>query len=82
MFIQVNDPSLNRNLDEYQLPHLWDHILHIQLFNSSNNQASPPLLGLPHVGVPSHTPISYHTPPHTPYYPYTPIPLFQWCQLW
>ena len=24
MFICVNDPSLNRNLEKYQLPHIWD----------------------------------------------------------
>ena len=28
MFIHVNDPSLNRNLGKYQLPHIWDNILH------------------------------------------------------
>ena len=27
MFIHVNDPSLNRNLGKYQLPHVWDNIL-------------------------------------------------------
>ena len=27
MFIHVNDPSLNRNLGKYQLPHIWDNIL-------------------------------------------------------
>ena len=27
MFIQVNDPTLNRNLGKYQLPYIWDHIL-------------------------------------------------------
>ena len=27
MFIRVNDPSLNRNLGKYQLPHIWDNIL-------------------------------------------------------
>ena len=27
MFICVNDPSLNRNLGKYQLPHIWDNIL-------------------------------------------------------
>ena len=27
MFIRVNDPSLNRNLGEYQLPHIWDEVL-------------------------------------------------------
>ena len=27
MYIWVNDPSLNRNLAKYQLPHIWDEIL-------------------------------------------------------
>ena len=27
MFITVNDPSLNRNIGKYQLPHIWDQIL-------------------------------------------------------
>ena len=25
--IRVNDPSLNRNIGRYQLPHIWDEIL-------------------------------------------------------
>ena len=27
MYIHVNDPSLNRNLGNYQLPHIWDDVL-------------------------------------------------------
>ena len=27
MYIHVNDPSLNRNLGKYQLPHIWDEVL-------------------------------------------------------
>ena len=27
IFIRVNDPSLNRNLGKYQLPHIWDEVL-------------------------------------------------------
>ena len=27
LFIRVNDPTLNRNLGKYQLPHIWDNIL-------------------------------------------------------
>ena len=27
MFIRVNDPSFNRNIGKYQLPHIWDQIL-------------------------------------------------------
>ena len=26
MYIWVNDPSLNRNLDKYQLPHIWNQV--------------------------------------------------------
>ena len=28
LFIRVNDPSLNRNIGKYHLPHKWDDILH------------------------------------------------------
>ena len=27
-FIRVNDPSPNRNIDKYHLPHVWDEVLH------------------------------------------------------
>ena len=27
MFIWVQDPTLNRNLEKYQLPHKWEHLL-------------------------------------------------------
>ena len=27
MYIKVNDPSLNRNLGKFQLPHVWDQVL-------------------------------------------------------
>ena len=27
MYIRANDPSLNRNLGKYQLPHVWDQVL-------------------------------------------------------
>ena len=27
MYIQVNDPILNRNLGKYQLPYIWDWVL-------------------------------------------------------
>ena len=27
MLIRVNDPSLNRNIGKYQLPHVWDEVL-------------------------------------------------------
>ena len=28
LFIRVNDPSLNRNVGKYHLPHIWDEVLH------------------------------------------------------
>ena len=28
LFIRVNDPSLNRNIGKYNLPHIWDEVLH------------------------------------------------------
>ena len=27
MFIRVNNPSLNKNIGKYQLPHVWDEVL-------------------------------------------------------
>ena len=27
LLIRVNDPFLNRNIDKYQLPHIWDEVL-------------------------------------------------------
>ena len=27
ILIRVNDPSLNRNIGKYQLPHIWDEVL-------------------------------------------------------
>ena len=29
MYIRVNDPSLNRNLGKFQLPHVWDQVLQV-----------------------------------------------------
>ena len=31
LFIRVNDPSLNRNVGKFHLPHIWDEVL----FNTS-----------------------------------------------
>ena len=28
LFIRVNDPSLDRNIGKYHLPHIWDEVLH------------------------------------------------------
>ena len=27
IYIRVNDPSLNRNVGKYHLPHVWDEVL-------------------------------------------------------
>ena len=27
MYIRVNDPSLNKNIGKYHLPHIWDEVL-------------------------------------------------------
>ena len=27
MYRRVNNPSLNRNMDKYHLPHIWDEVL-------------------------------------------------------
>ena len=27
MYIRTNDPSLNRNVGKYHLPHIWDEVL-------------------------------------------------------
>ena len=27
LIIRVNDPSLNRNIGKFQLPHIWDEVL-------------------------------------------------------
>ena len=27
ILIRVNDPSLNRNIGKFQLPHIWDEVL-------------------------------------------------------
>ena len=48
MFIYVNDPSLNRNLGKYQLPHIQDNIL----------QDTPAL-----VPIPPSPPPTWTTPP-------------------
>ena len=28
LFIRVNNPSLNKNIGKYHLPHIWDQVLH------------------------------------------------------
>ena len=27
IYIRVNNPSLNKNIDKYRLPHIWDEVL-------------------------------------------------------
>ena len=59
MFICIHDPTLNRNLGKYQLPHIWDHPL----------QSSPTLQFKPS-SLPSYTSPYHslsHNPPHCPY---------------
>ena len=56
MFICVNDPTLNRNLGNYQLPYIWDSIL--QAPPMLHPQNTPKLLSnsskhSPHTAVPS-----------------------------
>ena len=29
MYIRVNNPTLNRNIGKYNLPHIWDRVLFI-----------------------------------------------------
>ena len=62
MFIHVNDPSLNRNLGKYQLPHVWDNILQ-----------DTPALQLKQSSLPSPSPYKDHSYPKFPNLPLTPI---------
>ena len=43
LFIRVNNPSLNRNIGKFHLPHIWDEVL----FNTSELKIDPRLLRLP-----------------------------------
>ena len=46
LFIRVNDPSLNRNIGKYHLPHIWDEVLHttseLKLNWPSGHSIKPP----------------------------------------
>ena len=53
MFICVQDPTLNRSLGKYQLPHIWDHLL----------QVSPTLQCKPFSHPTTSHPIKTPTPP-------------------
>ena len=55
MYIWVNDPSLNRNLGNYQLPHIWDQVYMTHHHSSSNSTAyhpSHPTYGPTPISVP------------------------------
>ena len=52
-FIRVNDPSLNRNLGKYQLPHIWYEVL--QKHQLSIYSDTPYILPLSHLA-----PSTYH----------------------
>ena len=28
LYVRVNNPSLNKNIGKYHLPHIWDEVLH------------------------------------------------------
>ena len=64
MFIHVNDPSLNRHLGKYQLPHVWDSILHdtpvLQLKQSGLTLLPIPLLGPSLPKFPNPPPLAPH----------------------
>ena len=45
LYIRVSNPSLNKNIGKYHLPHIWDEVL----FNTSElklNKINTPLAGL------------------------------------
>ena len=46
ILIRVNDPSLNRNIGKYQLPHIWDEVLMNSLELSSSNKPITSRLGV------------------------------------
>ena len=48
MYIQVNDPSLNRNLGKYQLPHIWEYKT-AHFCSSSKAVTTPFTLGHPNL---------------------------------
>ena len=57
LFIRVNDPSLNRNIGKYHLPHIWDEVLH---------KTSKLQLNIDPVAIPSATNThsrQFHQPP-------------------
>ena len=37
LYIRINNPSLNRNIGKYHLPHIWDEVL----FNTSELKINP-----------------------------------------
>ena len=50
MYIWVNDPSLKRNLEKYQLPHIWDEVLLDTLsLQLKQLNSTPSSMGNPHI---------------------------------
>ena len=64
MFICMQDPTLNRNLGKYQLPHIWDHLL----LASPTLQCKP--ASLPTTPTPTHNPPTGSPHPSTSCCPY------------
>ena len=62
MFIHVQDPTLNRNLGNYQLPHIWDHLLLVSPTLQHKPSSHPTTPTLPN-------------PPPTYWFPLTFLPL-------
>ena len=58
MFICIRDPTLNRNLGKYQLPHIWDHPLQL----SPTLQCKP--CSHPNTSTPPNPPPTYWFPTH------------------
>ena len=46
MYFRANNPSLNRNLGKYKLPHVWDQILQDTPALTPKQQHNPPLTPL------------------------------------
>ena len=63
MFIRVQDPTLNRNLGEYQLPHIWDHLLLVSptLQCKPSSLLTTPIPQPPPLLVPHKPPPAVHT---------------------
>ena len=54
MYIRVNNPTLNRNIGKYNLPHIWDKILFSipgveEKVNHENNICMGTITSVPHI---------------------------------